>query len=71
MRVSNLLSTDIPLGHTPSEIMNKLLLLLLGGATWTGRGESFPERYASKGELIVTRLASAPFPHPKRAQVRT
>jgi hypothetical protein len=34
--------------------MKKLLLLLLGCAAWSGRGESLPERYTSLGELIVT-----------------
>jgi len=51
--------------------MNKLLLLLLGWAPWSGYGESLPKRYASQGELIVTQLASAPFPHPKRAEGHT
>jgi hypothetical protein len=52
--------------------MNKLLLLLLlGGVTWTVHGDSLPERYASQGELIVTQLVSAPFPHPKRAEGHT
>ena len=51
--------------------MNKLLLLLLGCAAWSGHSQSLPERYASQGELIVTQLASAPFPHPKRAEGHT
>ena len=68
---SNLLSPDRPLRHTPGKHMNKLLLLLLGGATWTGRGESLPEHYASQGEMIVTQLVSAPFPHPKRVEGHT
>jgi hypothetical protein len=51
--------------------MKKLLLLLLGCAAWSGRGESLPERYTSLGELIVTQLTSAPFPHPKRAEGHT
>jgi hypothetical protein len=48
--------------------MNKLLLLLLGCALLPARGENLPQHYAGYGELIVTQLASAPFPHPKRAE---
>jgi hypothetical protein len=48
--------------------MNKLLLLLLGCALLPARGENLTQRYAGYGELIVTQLASAPFPHPKRAE---
>jgi hypothetical protein len=48
--------------------MSKLLLLLLGCAALAARGENLPERYAGQGELILTQLASAPFPHPKRAE---
>jgi hypothetical protein len=45
-----------------------LLLLLLGCAALPAHGENLPQRYADYGELIVTQLASAPFPHPKRAE---
>jgi hypothetical protein len=48
--------------------MNRLLLLWLGCAALAARGENLPERYAGQGELILTQLASAPFPHPKRAE---
>jgi hypothetical protein len=48
--------------------MNKLFLLLLGCATLPARGATLSERYADSGKLIVTQLASAPFPHPKRAE---
>ena len=51
--------------------MNRLVLLLLGCATLPARGETLPERYAGSGQLIVTQLASAPFPHPKRAEGHT
>jgi hypothetical protein len=51
--------------------MKRLLLLLLGCAACSVRGESLPERYASQGELIVTQLTSAPFPHPMRADGHT
>ncbi len=51
--------------------MKKLLLLLLGCAALPARGETLPEHYARYGELIVTQLASAPFPHPKRAEGHT
>jgi hypothetical protein len=51
--------------------MKNLLLLLLGCAAWSGRGENLTERYASQGQLIVTQLAAAPFPHPKRDQGHT
>jgi hypothetical protein len=51
--------------------MKKPLLLLLGCAAWSGRSESLQEHYASQGELILTQLTSAPFPHPKRIQGHT
>jgi hypothetical protein len=51
--------------------MQKLLLLLVGCAVWPACGQTLPERYASYGQLIVTQLASAPFPHPKRAEGHT
>jgi hypothetical protein len=64
----NLLSQDHRLWHIGHERMNKLPLLLLGCALLPVRGETLSERYAGYGELIVTPLASAPFPHPKRAE---
>ena len=51
--------------------MHKFFLPLLVGAAVAARGESLSERYASYGQLIVTQLASAPFPHPKRAEGHT
>ena len=44
-----------------------LALFLLCAAAHT-RGETLPEKYANYGELIVTQLATAPFPHPQRAE---
>jgi hypothetical protein len=46
----------------------KSILLLLVACAVPGAAETLPERYASYGELIVTPLASAPFPHPSRAE---
>jgi hypothetical protein len=48
--------------------MKTLLLLLIGCAAWPACSETLPQRYADYGELIITQLASAPFPHPKRAE---
>ncbi len=48
--------------------MKKLLLLLFGCAALPAHGANLPQRYADDGELIVTQLTSAPFPHPKRAE---
>jgi hypothetical protein len=48
--------------------MKKLCLLLLGCAMCASHAETLSERYASYGELIVSQFASAPFPHPQRAQ---
>ena len=48
--------------------MKRVLLFLLGCAAWSGHSEGLPERYSSSGELIVTQLNSAPFPHPRRAE---
>ncbi len=48
--------------------MNKKFLIpLLLCAAVCARGDSLPEKYANQGELIVTQLATAPFPHPSRA----
>jgi hypothetical protein len=57
--------------HAGSEFMKTLLLLLIGCAAFPARGENLPQRYADYGELIVTQLASAPFPHPKRTEGHT
>jgi hypothetical protein len=35
------------------------------------QGETLPEHFASQGELILAHLASAPFPHPQRAEGHT
>ena len=51
--------------------MKWLILLLLGCGTLPVRGETLSERYAGSGQLIVTQLVSAPFPHPKRAAGHT
>jgi hypothetical protein len=48
--------------------MKKLFLLLFGCAALPAHGANLPQRYADDGELIVTQLTSAPFPHPKRAE---
>jgi hypothetical protein len=50
--------------------MNKtssICALLLLGAAISARAETLSEKYAPYGELIVTQLETAPFPHPKRA----
>jgi len=48
--------------------MNRLLVLIWGCSTFAVCSANLPERYAGQGELIVARLTSAPFPHPKRAE---
>jgi hypothetical protein len=46
-----------------------LFLLALGHvAAPQTRAETLPERYAAYGQLIVTQMVNAPFPHPKRAE---
>jgi len=47
--------------------MRTFLTLLFGCATLAVRAENLSQAYAQHGELIVTPLASAPFPHPQRA----
>ena len=51
--------------------MKRLLLFLFGCAIWPGHGEGLSERYRNHGELIVTQLNAAPFPHPRRAEGHT
>jgi hypothetical protein len=48
--------------------MKKLSLLLAGCAVFAAHGETLTEKYAPFGQLIVGPFASAPFPHPKRAE---
>jgi hypothetical protein len=45
-----------------------LLLLFCAVPAFSGRAQTLPERYATYGQLIVTQMVSAPFPHPKRAE---
>jgi len=46
----------------------KILLLSIGlCAALAARGEDLAKRYAAQGEWILIHLATAPFPHPKRA----
>src|SRR5262245_30671805 len=42
-----------------------LVVVSLGAGAAT-----LPELYASQGQLILTQLVSAPFPHPQRAEGR-
>jgi len=49
----------------------KVLLSLCAAclaALLPARGETLPEHFASQGELLLVHLASAPFPHPQRAE---
>ena len=48
--------------------MQKLLTLLTLCAVLSSRAENLSTNYEDKGELILTHLDSAPFPHPKRAE---
>src|ERR1700736_5363543 len=48
--------------------MKKLALIFLCCIGGSSRSESLPQLYSEKGELIITGMASAPFPHPKRAE---
>jgi hypothetical protein len=60
--------TVTPFWQTAWQLMIKLPLLLLGCAALASYGETLPERYSAYGELIDAPLASAPFPHPQRAE---
>jgi len=48
--------------------MKLITLLAFASALAAGGAESLSQRYAALGELIITNLDSAPFPHPNRAQ---
>ena len=47
--------------------MKAAIALFLVGITSAFAGESLEDTYASQGRLIMAQLASAPFPHPSRA----
>jgi len=47
--------------------MKTLLTLLFACVALDARAQNLPQVYAKYGELIVTPFASAPFPHPQRA----
>jgi hypothetical protein len=51
--------------------MKKLWMLLAGGIALPATGEDLPRRYADFGKLILTKMASAPFPHAKRNEGHT
>ncbi len=51
----------------PRKILQSILLLPVALPGFSARGEDFSARYAALGELIVTQLQSAPFPHPRHA----
>jgi hypothetical protein len=48
--------------------MKQLLTSLLCFSVLTARGADLKQQYAAEGELILARLASAPFPHPSRVE---
>lgn len=49
--------------------MKKLLLLLLAGCLVLSlQGQPVQTNYAGRGELLLVKLDSAPFPHPQRAE---
>lgn len=48
-------------------LRSAVLAALLASAVFA-RAESLPEFYAPYGQLIVTQMTNAPFPHPKRAE---
>ncbi|HWI58431.1 MAG TPA: hypothetical protein VNZ22_14500, partial [Bacillota bacterium] len=45
-----------------------LCLLTLAGLAWAARAETLAQGYAAQGQLLLTQLVCAPFPHPKRAE---
>lgn len=52
--------------------MKSLALLLLSGVLLaaSGHAQDWTQRFTGSGELIVTQMVTAPFPHPKRAEGR-
>jgi hypothetical protein len=48
--------------------VKRLLLLLLGCLGGSCAAETLVEHYSGSGQLIITQFASAPFPHPMRAE---
>src|SRR3954466_15239598 len=52
--------------------MKKLFLLLaVGWFAISLHAETLQERYAKYGQVVLTQLPSAPFPHPQRAEGKT
>ena len=51
--------------------MKSVFHLLVLAAVLPAGAEDLAQHYAGRGELIITQLVSAPFPHPKRAQGHT
>jgi hypothetical protein len=51
--------------------MRSVLSALFLCATLATQAEDFPLRFAADGQLILTNLPSAPFPHPQRAEGHT
>jgi hypothetical protein len=51
--------------------MKKLLSLLWLCLAVSARTQDLPTQYADRGQLILTQMVTAPFPHPKRAEGHT
>jgi hypothetical protein len=56
--------------HIAEQRMKRVLLFSLGWlmVTFSAQTATLPQLYAPQGELLLAHLASAPFPHPQRAQ---
>jgi hypothetical protein len=68
-RELNELTAKINSGKSPGSYMDKRMAILLGVLAASRLfAEDLTERYAPLGRLILTNFASAPFPHPLRAQ---
>jgi len=51
--------------------MNKLLSLFWLCLAASARSQDLPAQYADRGQLLLTQMVTAPFPHPKRAEGHT
>ena len=57
-----------PASWIDNQRVKAFFLLLAVCAPFPGRSDNLSPSYADQGELLIAPLASAPFPHPERAQ---